>query len=132
MKDALPLIWRRSRERYRLLGNRCESCNRAYYPARKICSNCRRSSKLVPEEMPARGKIVSFTRVFSAPEGFENEAPYFLALIELENEVVILSQVVDSPEEKISLGAPVKMVFRRVFEDGSKGAIAYGFKFKVV
>ncbi len=132
MKDALPLIWRRSRERYRLLGNRCESCNQAYYPARKICSKCRRSSKLVPEEMPLRGRILSFTRVFSAPEGFENEAPYFLALIELENKVVILSQVVDSPEDKISINASVKMVFRRVFEDGSKGAIAYGFKFKVV
>ena len=131
MKDALPLIWRRSKERYRLLGNRCQSCNQAYYPSRKICSKCRRASKHVPEEMPKKGKVISFTQVFSAPEGFENEAPYFLALIELDNGVIILSQIVDSPSERIVIGAPVKMIFRRVFEDGSQGALAYGFKFKV-
>ncbi len=81
--------------------------------------------------MPLTGKIFSFTEVHSAPIGFEFETPYFMALIELANGVKILSQIVDSDEEKIKIGAPVKAVFRRITSGGSEDAIAYGAKFKV-
>lgn len=86
---------------------------------------------MVSKQMPREGKILSFTQVHAAPAGFELEAPYWLALIELKNGVCILAQVADSPMEKIIIGAPVAMVFRKIFEDEKHGAIAYGYKFKV-
>ncbi len=82
--------------------------------------------------MPLQGKIYSFTLVNASPVGFEFETPYFIAIIELDNGVKVLSQVVDSEEEKVKIGAPVKVVFRRIQTDGEQGAIAYGYKFKVV
>ncbi len=131
MKGALPLIWRRIPERYNLIGSRCETCKTDFYPSRKVCPNCRRKGKLVAKYMPRVGKIYSFTEVFSGPAGFENETPYFLAIIELENGVRILSQIVDSPKASVAIGAKVEARFRRISEDDEEGVIAYGLKFKV-
>ena len=131
MTQALPLVWREIPERYNLIGNRCESCKHEFFPQRIICPNCRRKGQLVPKKMPEEGKIYSFTQVHSAAKGFENETPYTLAIVELMNGVRVLSQVVDSPEEKIRMGAKVKAVFRKIFSDGDEGIIAYGFKFVI-
>ena len=131
MREALPLIWRRIPERYNLVGTKCTNCNTPYFPQRRICPNCRRKGKMVVEKMPEEGFIYSFSEVHSAPGGFEQETPYYLAIVELKNGVKILTQVVDSPKEKVIIGAPVEMVFRKIFEDGEEGVIAYGYKFKV-
>jgi uncharacterized OB-fold protein len=82
--------------------------------------------------MPRSGIIESWTEVLVGPAGFEKEAPYFLALIDLGNGAKVLSQVVDSPKEKIKAGAKVKKMFRKISDTDEEGAIAYGYKFKVV
>ena len=129
--SSLPLIWRKFPERYLMKGNKCETCGTAFFPARNVCPNCRRKGKLVEEEMPRQGKIFSWTEVFSGPCGFEMETPYFIAIIELENGAKILSQIVDSPKEKVKTGAKVKKVFRKISDIDPEGPIAYGYKFKV-
>jgi hypothetical protein len=132
MRGALPLIWRRIPERYNLVGSRCETCGREFFPQRRLCPNCRHKGKMVAKEMPSKGKIYSFTKVHAAPAGFEHETPYFLALIEFENGVRILSQIVDSDESAVKIGASAEAVFRKISEDEKDGIIAYGYKFKVV
>ncbi len=132
MHHSLPLVWRRIPERYNLIGCKCETCGTPYFPDRKICPKCRRKGRLVKQHMPKTGKIFSFTRVHSAPSGFEHESPYWLGIVELENGVKLLTQIVDSPEEKVVIGAPVTMVFRRIYADATEGIIAYGYKFKTV
>ncbi len=132
MAESVPRIWRNIRERYNLVGVRCENCGEDFFPIRRICPNCRRKGKLIEKQMPLTGRIYSFTRVYSGPEGFEIETPYYLAIIELENGVRILSQVVDSDAEQVKIDAPVKVVFRRIQSSGEAGVIAYGFKFQVV
>ena len=131
MKTALPLLWRRINERYNLVGSFCQNCSTPYFPSRKVCPKCRRKGKLVPQNMPHEGKIYSFTQVHAAPAGFEYETPYFMAIIELTNGVRVLSQLVDSPAEKVKLGAKAVMVFRKIFTDDDEDAIAYGYKFKL-
>ncbi len=132
MTEGIPRIWRNQRERYNLIGTHCEECNTDFFPSRKLCSVCRRKGKLSEKAMPRKGKIFSFTLVTGGPVGFEHETPYYLALIELENNVKILSQIVDSDDDKVKIGAPVEAVFRRIQTDGEAGIIAYGYKFKVV
>ncbi len=132
MSKSVPRLWRNIQERYNLLGVHCEACGEDFFPTRRLCPNCRRKGKLVEKNMPQTGKIYSYSKVFSGPEGFEFETPFFLGVIELDNAVRVLSQIVDSNEEDIKLNAPVKAVFRRIQASGEQGAIAYGFKFKVV
>lgn len=129
---SVSLHWRRYPERYLLRGNHCETCKSDFFPPRVFCPTCRRKGKLVVKDMPRTGKIVSFTEVFVGPIGFENETPYFLALIDLGNGVTILSQIVDSSHDKIQIGAKVKLMFRKIQDTDKEGAIAYGYKFKVV
>lgn len=129
---ALPLNWRKYPERYNLVGNHCETCNSDFFPARVICPKCRRKGKLVEKEMPRGGKIVSYTKLFVAPKGFELQAPYFLAIIDLGNGAHVLSQIIDSDDEKVKIGAHVKKVFRKINDTAPEGIISYGYKFKVI
>ncbi len=132
MSRSLPLMWRRINERYNLVGSFCSTCGTNYFPSRRVCPKCRRKGKLEARKMPNEGKVYSFTHVHAAPAGFEHETPYFMAIIELVNGVRILAQLVDSPEDKVKFGARAVMVFRRIYADEDEGAIAYGYKFKIV
>jgi len=132
MNGALPLIWRKFGERYDLDGNCCETCGTCFFPARKICPNCRRKGKLVQTKMTKTGRIVSWTEVFTGPAGFEHETPYFLAIVELDNKAKLLTQIVDSEREQVKIGARVEKVFRKISDIDPEGPIAYGYKFKIV
>ncbi len=132
MMDALPLVWREIPERYNLIGSECQNCKREFFPQRLICPDCRRKGKLKEKNMPHEGKIYSYTEVHSGAKGFENETPYTLAIVELDNGVKVLGHIVDPAPGSISIGAQVKSVFRRIFAEGSEGVIAYGYKFKTV
>ena len=132
MEGSLPLHWRKYPERYRLEGNMNEETGQEFFPARVVDPSAGRHRKLMAKEMPREGKIVSWTNVFVGPAGFENETPYFLAIIELANGVRLLTQIVDSEAEKVKIGAKARKVFRKISDNDAEGAIAYGYKFKVV
>ena len=78
------------------------------------------------------GKIISFTKVWSAASGFYGNAPYFIALIELENKNKerFVGQVVDSDD--IKTGMKVEACMRKINVDGKRGILEYGTKFRVV
>ena len=81
--------------------------------------------------MPKEGKIVTYTELHEPLPGFEAQAPFYLAVIELKNGARVLSQVVDSPEESVKSGAKVRATVRRAKVDGETGQITYWYKFVV-
>ncbi len=125
--------WRRIKERYGLIGSKCENCGTHYFPVKHICKKCRRRGKVVRYKFSGLGSVYSFSLVASPPEGFKNEAPYIIALIELEEGVRLTSQVVDwQGKAEVKIGDKVEVVFRKIQQDGDEGIIQYGFKFKPV
>lgn len=82
-----------------------------------------------PKKLIGKGKIVSFTEVFTSSRAFENMVPYCLALIELEQGPIILTQMADVHIQELFIGQPVRAVFRRYCTDGPDGLIYYGIKF---
>ncbi|MGC8923705.1 MAG: Zn-ribbon domain-containing OB-fold protein [Candidatus Micrarchaeia archaeon] len=132
MKPGLPSMWRRTSERYNLIGSRCETCGTYYMPGRAICPMCRRKGKIVPHKYSGNGKIYSYTVIRVAPEGYEFYVPYVLAIVELEEGARITGQIVDVDPEEVKIGMPVEMVFRKLHEDNPEGLITYGFKFRPV
>jgi len=123
--------WRIRDRYYRLIGSRCAKCGSEYFPPVYRCRKCG-SREIADAEMPRTGKILTYTILHEPMPGFEAEAPFPLALIRLENGAVVLSQVVDSPEESVRTGANVRATLRRVRVDGDSGQIVYGYKFVVV
>ncbi len=132
MKEAIPLTWRKIPERYRLLGVKCETCSKNYFPKRSICPTCRRKGKLVDVRYSGKGTIFSFTEVAAPPQGFEDQIPYILAVIELEEGARLTAQVVDATKDDIKVGSKVEQVFRVIQRNDPEGLVHYGFKFKLV
>ncbi len=79
--------------------------------------------------LPMRGIVYSRTQVREAPAGFESQAPYQLALVQLEDGSLITAQLTDYDEDA-QIGDPVEMVTRKLTTEGERGMIVYGYKFR--
>lgn len=128
-RKSLGLIWRRMGERYRMEGTKCESCGNYFFPTRLFCPYCRRKGKIVPHKMEGKGKVYSYTIVHSAQEGFKNIVPYVIAIVRLDEGPKVMGQVRGLEPGEISIGMPVKAVFRKMGQDGEAGIIHYSYKF---
>ncbi|MGC8816734.1 MAG: Zn-ribbon domain-containing OB-fold protein [Candidatus Hadarchaeum sp.] len=129
---AVPRFWREIPNRYNLIGTKCGNCNKVFFPPRFICPQCRRMGKLEPYKLSRRGRIISYGVVHVAQEGFEDQVPYVLAIVELEDGPRLTTQVVDCDPNEVKIGDEVEMVFRRIGSDNEDGVIYYGFKFRKV
>lgn len=79
-----------------------------------------------------KGKIVSFSKVYVPPQGFESQAPYVVVLVKLDRGINYTAQFVDCSEENIVTGQRVIAVLRRTKNPGEEGIIPYGIKFKPI
>jgi uncharacterized OB-fold protein len=70
--------------------------------------------------------------VYDAPHGYEEQAPYTVALVKLEEGPLVTAQLTDVDNGKVSIGQPVEMVTRKLREDGERGVLLYGYKFRPV
>ena len=77
------------------------------------------------------GEIYSFTTLQETPEGFDEQAPYMLALIKLDEGPMITAQITDV-DEPVAIGDKVEMVTRKLTTEGARGMIVYGYKFRKV
>lgn len=75
------------------------------------------------------GTVYSFTTVTEAPEGYEDQAPYVIALIKLDEGPMLTAQITDFDGE-IAIGDRVEMVTRKLTTEGPRGVIVYGYKFR--
>jgi uncharacterized OB-fold protein len=87
------------------------------------------SQSLQRAQLPAAGVIYSYTVVLEAPEGYEEQAPYIIALVQLNGGPMISAQLTDL-DGPIAIGDPVEMVTRKLTTEGDKGMLVYGYKFR--
>lgn len=125
----VPRHWRLNQQRYGLVGELCD-CGARLFPPRDVCPECQAPAK-TPYTFSGRGEVYSFTRVQEAPAGYEEYAPYTVALVKLEEGPLVTAQLTDLEGEP-TIGMPVEMVTRKLRTDGSRGMIVYGYKFRPV
>ncbi len=75
------------------------------------------------------GKVYSYTLVTDPPDDYVTYAPYYLALIKLDDGALLTAQLTDIETEP-AIGMRVEMVTRRLKTEGPNGVIAYGYKFR--
>ena len=131
MKEAISLTWRRIPERYKMYGSKCQTCGSTYFPPRSLCPECRRRGKMEPFEFSGNGKVYSFTEIHAPPSGFEEQVPYVIAVIELDEGSRCTGQIVDAAGKDVKIGDRVEGVFRKILSDDPEGPIHYGFKFRL-
>lgn len=125
----IPRTWRLRDERYLLQGNQCQKCQKLYFPKVVICSNCR-SRELSDYQFSGKGEIYSYSTVYQAAPSFGAFVPYIVALIDLEEGPRVTAQLSDISPEEVEIGIAVEMVVRKISEDGERGVINYGYKFR--
>lgn len=92
-----------------LLIQRCASCGHHQYYPRPICLACD-SSDLALVEATGFGRIYSFTVVHRSVNP-RFEAPYTVALVDLEEGPRLLTQVVDDQPGLARCDAPVRLAW---------------------
>lgn len=87
--------------------------------------------QLIPEKFAfsGRGTVYSYTTILEAPEGHEEQAPYLVALVQLDEGVFITAQLTDV-DGPVNIGDRVEMVTRKLTTEGDRGMIVYGYKFR--
>jgi uncharacterized OB-fold protein len=61
------------------------------------CPRCR--SSIVRSQSPGIGKVATFTVIRYPPKGFEEEAPYVVALVDIENGPRVIGRISANPNE---------------------------------
>ena len=126
----VPRHWRLKTQRYKLVGEVCPHCEAKLFPPRDICPECGQEAKTL-YTFSGRGEVYSYTTVYEAPAGFEDNAPYTVALVQLDEGPVVTAQLTDLDGQDVKIGMPVEMVTRKIRDDGNqRGIIVYGYKFR--
>jgi uncharacterized OB-fold protein len=110
----------------RVVATRCRQCGLSYFPPKADCPKCL-SSDVDWFEIKGKGKLNTYTIVNYGPTGFENDAPYILALGEFNGGLQILARLSRDIEERdIKVGmslvlSPAKLPDNRIAYEFKKG-----------
>ena len=85
-------------------GVTCPKCQWSDFFKAQVCPRC--LIELADKAFPGHGRIVTFTVIRYPPTGFEEQAPYVVALIDLESGPRVVGRVNAKPEE-VKIGANV-------------------------
>ncbi len=91
-----------------------------------------REQKKIKNFLGLKGKVVSSTLVRVPPLGFSGQAPYFVAIVDMENHQRLIGQLVDVFEKSIKTGQKVEVVYRKLAETDKEDVIHYGIKFRPI
>jgi uncharacterized protein len=124
--------WRLKQQRYGLMGEVCPHCSAKIFPPRDVCPNCGGEAKTA-FAFSGKGEVFSYTTIYEAPAGFDDTAPYTVALVKLEEGPMVTAQLTDLGSQPVEIGMPVEMVTRKLRQDGDeRGMLIYGYKFRPV
>lgn len=122
-----PRYHREIPQRYRLEAGKCKQCGHISFPPRLICPKCK-SKTFEMVQLSREGKILTFTIIRVGPDKFSKETPYVVAIIELNDGARLTAQVADCDVNKVEIGNKIKLVFRKIQDEGKSGLHCYGYK----
>ena len=95
----------------------CRACGNLQYYPRAVCTGCL-SSDLDWRRASGRGHIHSFTTVHRAlSPAFEDDLPYVVAVIELEEGSRMVSRIVGCDPGRLVIDLPVEVGFERIGDE---------------
>jgi len=120
--ESLP-YWEGVKDR-KLLLQHCRSCGQFWFPPAGRCRHCL-STDFTWEQASGGGRIYSFVvyhRIYDP--GFEDDLPYVVAIIQLDEGPRLLSNIVRTPPEEVRCDLPVRVVF----DDDGRNALLPKFE----
>ena len=87
---------------------KCSSCGKISSIPAYFCKSCR-SEKLEETEVPGEGTIYTYSIVHVPLATHEKEAPYTVAIVELEGGCKITGRILETSSDKLSVGDSVEV-----------------------
>jgi len=94
----------------------CQQCNRAFWYPRPLCPRCG-SDRIAWIKARGSGRIHTFTVVRQSPDPFfRTRVPFVVAVVELDEGPLILSNLVGCDIASVAIGMPVAAQFEAAQE----------------
>jgi uncharacterized OB-fold protein len=113
-------------EKGKIMAVKCNRCGTKYFPPQVGCPKCV-ANDMAWFEISKKGKLITYTVVNYGPVGFEDRAPYILAVSAFEDGLQILATLCkDIKETDIAVGmllkvVPVKLPYNKVTYEFQRG-----------
>lgn len=129
LKFVNPKFFHRFPEGIRMVGSRCPTCSKVYFPKKRLCPKCFEMDKMEEVPLSSRGRLYSYTVAEVGPSGFK--APYAFGFIDLPEGIRVFSLLshCEPFEETLKLGMDMEMVIEEITK-GPEGEPLIGYKFK--
>lgn len=102
----------------KLLLQRCKDTGKPYFPPRPF-SPYTGSRDVEVFEASGKARLFSYVINHRPAKGFEDEAPYAIAVVELEEGPRMMTNIVDCPQtpEALELDMPLEVTFEKATDD---------------
>ena len=107
----------------RLLGAVCADCGTNLIPPRLACYACG-SRNVHIEEQPRSGEIVSYTEVHKPAPAFADQAPFTVAVVELDSGARLTGRV-SIPYDEVDIEMPVQLSVREPTANEKEAALTH-------
>jgi hypothetical protein len=107
----------------RLLAAVCADCDETMIPPRPACYGCG-SRSLSVEGQPRTGHVVTYTAVHTPPPAFAKEAPYTIAIVELDSGARLTGRL-EADYEDVAIDDPVALTVREPDEAMRERSLSY-------
>ena len=105
--------WDGVRQR-KLLVQHCRACGNLWHPPTPICPECQ-AKNYDWRPVSGRGVVYSFTIVHHpAHTAVADKVPYLVALVTLEEGPRVVSNILNCPNDKVTVGLPVRLTFQKI------------------
>lgn len=108
--NATKEFWAATTEN-RLVLPYCSDCAEYFFYPRRLCPVCM-SADVTYQDASGRGTIVTYTTIHRAPtKHYQEMSPYVNALVDLEEDVRVMTNIDVESEDELAVGMPVEVMF---------------------
>jgi hydroxymethylglutaryl-CoA synthase len=113
---SVTCLWRERKSVLALYGSRCKQCGTVQYPPQRVCVNCQAKDYAEDYKFSdKKGQIFTFSVDYLTSS---KDPPAVVAVVDFEGGGRILCEVTDCEPDKVEIGMPVEMCFRKLGERG--------------
>jgi 3-hydroxy-3-methylglutaryl CoA synthase len=128
-ESSVTVMWRDEKALIRGRGHKCKACGHVQFPPQRVCMWCQAKGQFEEVRISdKKGKLFTFSLDERAV--FALDLPNVLAIVDLEGGGRVYGQLTDRDPNKIKIGMPIELTFRK-FHEGS-GFHNYSWKCRPV
>ena len=121
-------MWRERKSVLALYGSRCKQCGTVQYPPQRVCINCQAKDYAEDYKFSdKKGRIFTYSVDYLTSS---KDPPAIIAVVDFEGGGRILCEVTDCEPDKVEIGMPVEMCFRKLSQRG--GIYNYFWKARLI